>query len=114
MSRTSTISSCSASKTVVSTSSGRCRSPANCSAYIRATRAGVSTQPVPLRVLADGEQYLADRALDPRLVDRRLLASRDGSACSGTGADPARLFGVGCHVLVAMLSAVALVPPSNP
>ena len=45
MSRTSTISSCSASKTVVSTSSGCCRSPANCSAYIRATRAGVSTSP---------------------------------------------------------------------
>src|SRR6201996_2665188 len=45
MSRTSTISSCSASKTVLSMSSGRCRRPANCSAYIRATRAGVSARP---------------------------------------------------------------------
>src|SRR6516164_11326601 len=45
MSRTRTISSCSASKTVVSTSSGRCRRPANCSAYILATRAGVSISP---------------------------------------------------------------------
>src|SRR6516162_7111650 len=45
MSRTRTISSCSASKTVVSTSSGRCRRPANCSAYILATRAGVSVSP---------------------------------------------------------------------
>src|SRR6202000_516940 len=45
MSRTSTISSCSASKTVVSTSSGSCLSPANCSAYIRATLDGVSMSP---------------------------------------------------------------------
>ena len=33
-------------------------------------------EPVPVRVLADGEQYLADRPLDPRLVDGRLLVSR--------------------------------------
>src|SRR5579862_6099044 len=45
MSRTMTISSWPTSKTVVSTSSGRCRRPANCSAYARATRAGVSRRP---------------------------------------------------------------------
>jgi hypothetical protein len=46
----------------VSTSSGRCRSPANCSAY------------VPVRILADRDQDLADRPLDPVLVDGRPLA----------------------------------------
>jgi hypothetical protein len=33
-------------------------------------------EPVPLRVLADGEQDLADRPLDALLIDGRLLVSR--------------------------------------
>src|SRR5579875_1524922 len=45
MSRTSTLSSWSASNSVVRMSSGRCHSPANCSVHARATRAGVAASP---------------------------------------------------------------------
>src|SRR3954454_16375786 len=74
MSRTSTSSSWSASNTVVSSSHGSTPRPAKISAYIRATRAGVSTKPS-----RSGSSPMASR------ISRTAAAIR----CWSTGAPPA-------------------------
>ena len=69
MSRTMTISSWPASKVTFRCSAGSSCRPEKISAYIRATRAGVSSKPSRLGVLADGDEDLAHGLLDAGLVD---------------------------------------------
>src|SRR3954471_13338429 len=82
MSRTSTISSWSDSNTVVSTSHGSTPMPANTSAYIRATRAGVSISPS-----RSGFSPMARR------ISRTAAAIRCWSTGTGRTMSPTRLPG---------------------
>ena len=69
MSLTSTISSYFCVKIFRRWSRGSSCRPENSSAYIRATRAGVSQQALAIRVLADGGQDFPHRRFDPGQID---------------------------------------------
>ena len=98
MSRTMTISSWSASKVTVRCAPGSSCSPAKISAYMRATRVGVSSRPSRSGSSPMAIEDLAHRPLDARrLVDRRLgvVGTRAASVPSVRQLGRALVSGVG-------------------